>query len=386
MGSQPVIAGTPVCPACERARDVSAQECPFCGVVYARYRPRLPESALEPVEEAPAPRATRIRLSLAESERFFICAAQALEAGLSLSQFVDGPALGGFPAPLRGHLKSALDGGATFSDALAEAQITSRPDTALLAAGETQGKLAGALTTLAMRYEATRKARRRMLMLLLYPTVLFVASNVILPLPTAVTEGVGAYLSTAVPPVLAVALIYVFAALVIPRLPPRALAPVRDALGYVPPISFILLARARATFAETLAAGVSAGLSMRLAVQLAADAAGHKKITPKADEVVSAIEDGATLADALRATGFYAETDLALIGHGEIVGKLDEVLPRVQAEHAQKARALTTAVIIGTSVVVLTAVVVTIAIAIIDGFSAYFGAMNNSIDGLFQEL
>ena len=50
MSTGPVIAGTPVCPACERARDLSAEECPFCGIVYARYRPRLPAAALTPVE------------------------------------------------------------------------------------------------------------------------------------------------------------------------------------------------------------------------------------------------------------------------------------------------------------------------------------------------
>ncbi len=401
MGTRPVIAGTPICPACERARPPAAIECPFCGIVYARYRPRLPPDALQPVDAPPpgardgakangavAPKSDgpRLFLTLAQTERFLTCAAQSLEAGLSPTQFVDGPALGAFPPRLRVHLSEALSRGSTLSAALIELGVITPAGAALVEAGETQGKLAGALTALARRYEAARQARRRMLMVLLYPTVLFVLSNVILPLPTAVTEGVGAYLWSAVPPIVVVAILYVAALVVFPRLPARTLAPVRRVFAYVPPISKIYGHRATSTFAETLAASVSAGLPITLGVRLAADAADHPKLTPKAEAVVARIEGGASLSDALASVGFFASEDLALVGHGELVGKLDEVLPRIHAEHAARARTLTTAVIIGVSTVVLAAVVVSVALAIVGGFTSYFGTMNDNIDVLFRDL
>lgn len=387
VSSPPVIAGTPVCPACERERPPTAVECPFCGVVYARYRPRLPSAALTPVPEPPAPESKRrLYLTLAQTERFLVCAAQSLEAGLSPTQFVEGPALGAFPPRLREHLRAHLANGGTLSRALIEIAVINPAGAALVEAGETQGKLGGALAALAKRYEAARQARRRTLILLAYPTVLFVLSNLILPLPTAVTEGVGAYLWSAVPPVIGVAVLYGAALVVLPRMPARTWVPLRRVFAHVPPVSTIYFHRATATFAETLGAGVSAGLPITLAVRLATDAADHPTLTPRTDAVVAGIEGGATLSDALASIGFFAAQDLALIGHGELVGKLDEVLPRVYAEHAQRARALTTAVIIGVSTVVLAVVVVSVALAIIRGFSGYFGTMNDSVDVLFRDL
>lgn len=381
MAEVPIIAKT--CPACDRERTPSAAECPFCGVVYERYRPRLPAEALTPIE---SPASKTVRLSLAQRERFLDCAAQALEAGLSVQQFVSGPALVAFPAGLRAALHSALEADKTFARALADAQVIDGAAAALLVAGETQGKLPAALRTLARRYRAARETRRRTLLALAYPTFLFVAASLVLPLPTLVTRGVGAYTSAAIPPVALVTALYVAVLVVLPRLPATTLRSLKAVLVRVPILSTLARYRATATFAETLGAGIAAGLPIRLGVQLSADATDHPRIAPHKGRILTDLDRGARLAEALEGLGFFAPEDLALVHHGEQVGKLDEVLPRMAEDHERRARTLTITLVVVAGLVVSAAVVLLLAISIIDGFSSYMQTLEKSVDGLFLDL
>lgn len=388
MNPSEIVAGTPVCPACERARRVEDAECPFCGVVYARYRPRRPAEVVEEVPAAPAepaaPRPRTIHLSLAEKERLCNCAAESLEAGFSVQQFLESPALGAFRPAVREALRGGLEQEDSFAGALAAAGVVDDTAASIVKAGETQGKLPGALRALVRRFRSAREARRRALFALAYPTFLILSASVILPLPRIFTEGFGAYVSTTLPPVVAVGAVYVVALVIWPRLGRRPKQMVRSVVARVPPFAQIMHASASSSFADTLGAGVSAGLPVRLAVALACEASGHPRLAPCADRVVADLDAGQGLAEALGGPRFFTPSDLAMIGHGEQVGRLDEVLPRIAEEQRKRARTLTIGVIVISAILVLIVVVSMIASAIIEGFQSYFRTLDDIVLGTGQ--
>ena len=98
----PIANDAPTCPACEHPKEPVATECPNCGVIYARARPRS-----HPRPEAvppPKPKAKRNRVVLPSRKResLFTTMAEALDAGLTFQAYAESAAVRTLPTSMAG--------------------------------------------------------------------------------------------------------------------------------------------------------------------------------------------------------------------------------------------------------------------------------------------
>lgn len=356
-------------------------------MVIAKYKPREPRPApREPQTSAPARHESSrqgptVRLSLSQLEQLYRTQAQAIDAGLSPILASTGAFTATLPPELAAALERGAHAGQPLSQTLRALRVVDAADAALLAAAEARGGGASTLVRLADRTADRQSDRRRLLQGLLYPGLLLVVSLIVPPLPLLVTEGTSGYLRATLPPLatlLALALVVVLVQRQAPDSPARrALDAV---LQRVPPVSLIVRAHARARYVDVLGACVAAGLDLRTALGWASAAAEHPALGP-ASRPIARLDAGATLHEALAELPGVESLDRALIGQGELAGKLDEVLPRVAAQHRERARTITRrtlmAVIALASVVVMGSAVR----AIVAGYSGYFQQIERATGG-----
>ena len=364
------------CPACARERRPDALECPFCGVIYARHKPQH-----RPPQADPQQRSARAPyLSLKLKETLLLGLAQALEAGLSPHQFARGPLTSTLPPQLSKQLIEQTESGAPLSSALRALGVLDETAKALLAAAEAQGKIPGALRALAQRIEAQRQARAKLFLSLIYPGLLLSSGILIRPIPKLVMGGPEAYLAEVLPPLLLLVSACVLVLYVLPRLDRdgRLSARAKPMMGLIPPLGAILWHQALAAFAETFNGCITAGLSIRQALPLAAEASGHDQMSRQAPLAIQGLDEGLALAEALARIRAIPPEDRALISHGELVGKLDEVLPRIAAQHKQRAKTLTWLTIGAVVVLAVGTVFAYLISGIMEGWSSYI----KQLDGL----
>lgn len=311
---------------------------------------------------------------------------ESLDAGLTFRQYAEGPVVRRFPPTFRAALAEHTNANESVTQAFASMHLVDRAGLALLAAAEDRGELPAALRSLEEQHKQRHELAGQAAKTLFYPCMLLATSAIILPIPTWYTKGFGAYLSAVMQPLLPV-MIVLGAVFVMSRLPahsrPRRLLRIFGAA--VPPISMVTWERALATFADVLARCLDAGLSARRALELAAAATEHPKFSTKGAALVEAIDNGASLVDAIDKTIPGLPQDyLARIGHGEEVGRLPECLHRLEVQHTKRAqRALTTTLAIAGALVGLF-VVIKVASGIIAGWQGYFSALDGNMDSLIR--
>ena len=384
----------PSCPACDRPKDPVAAECPHCGVIYARARPRA--SAAKPAPKAPPKPAQpadgerpvlRIALPSARRQNLFTTIAEALDAGLTFGAYVEGAAVRTLPAALVEALRRDAKAGCTISDTLRRLRILDLAATALLEAAERRGEIPEALRVLARREAEVREFRHRVLRKLSYPCMILVASAVLFPLPKLFTSGLGAYAGAVLGTLWPLVVLAALGLGVYPRLDPDSpiRAGVRRLGGRVPPFSQISKHVALATFADVLGASLSAGLAMRRSLVLAADATGHGDFTDHAESMLRHLDGGATLVDTLeKSVPELPSGYLALIGHGELVGKLTENLGRLSIEHKAKAQRLVTTMIVIAGAIASMWVVYQVIAGLLASYQGYFQLMDSSVDSMMR--
>ncbi len=375
------------CPACDKPKDPKAQECPFCGVIYARYQPRRrpePTPASAPAPSHALRRAPYVPWK--QRETLLLSLAQALEAGLSPHQFAQGPLAATLTPALAQKLQLSTQAGEALSQTLSEAGVLHPSGTALLRAAEAQGKLPGALRALARKLEAQRQARYKLTLGLLYPGLLLISAILVQNLGTLVLVGPAAYAQAVLGPLLGIGLVAVFLFYGLPRLDPRGRvsSALKPMFALMPPLGRILWHSAIADFASALGDCITAGLSVREALSLAAEASGHRGMIQRSPQALAALDQGAQLAEALAALGALNAEDRALIGHGELVGKLDEVLPKIAAHHHARAKTLTTIAIVVTITLSVAIVFGGMIHQITSGWSRYFNSLGGQLDSLLK--
>jgi general secretion pathway protein F len=308
--------------------------------------------------------------------------AEALSSGMGLLQYLENPAASAaLPSGVARRLSVSLQQGATLATAMGRLPGVSRAEVALIAAGERTGRLPQALNSLAQARELRRKLRRNMLLGLAYPALMVCAAGCLLPLPLAVTQSVQAWLAWAIWPPLLVGGASLFALLVVPRLAPdSALRGLPARLGRRTPLLGRALERgAHGVFARTLGQCISAGLPMPVSLSTAILAADHPSLQRAEGDILGALDQGATLVEALQRADTFSPHFLGQVAQAELTGKLDEVLPRLaKQEEAVRRRAVigaTTALV----VVVLLGVLGAVAYGIIQGANSYFEQLDETI-------
>ena len=255
--------------------------------------------------------------------------ATALRSGMSVVAFLGDPNITRtLPARLVAPLAESVMAGGTFGDGAKKSRLFLKHELALLEAGQQTGRLEEAIADIASGVRQRIEERRVLVGGAIYPTLLIVAANVILPLPMVVTHGVGAYLARAFwMPAIIGALAFVML-VYLPRLPapdPRRAWPL--IIGQKLPLARAAVAkRAEAMFAFILGRGISAGLTIDRSIELAGDAAGTRKLRRGATVVRSRVRAGDTLADAMNKANVFQDVFVGQVAQAEATGTMDQVM------------------------------------------------------------
>lgn len=395
------------CPRCGRATTPGLAECPGCGVIFARWRPRegdaaaIPppggaeasaagvrarfgalalEAGASPAGE-PAPEPVRVGLRPARLERLLLAFAQAIEAGFSLPALAGGPAIAGLPARLRGRLRAGVSAGEALSSLLAG--VLDPPSVALLRAAEERGGVPAALRLVAARIAERRRDRLKLLLSLAHPALIVLAAAVFLPLPLLFRGDVAGYAARALPlvgAVLAGTVGILLAGVVLPPGSPLDRALSRLALWF-PPTRAVRLRSSLATFAGLLGEAIRSGLPVRAAAPLAASAVDHPAVVEVGRAVPARLDAGETLTGALSTLPGLSPDALALLDAGERTGRLDESLAHVARDARAKARLLALALHAALSVALGLVVAGFVAYAVVSSWTDYFQGLPGWSDG-----
>ena len=304
---------------------------------------------------------------------------------MPLASLASTGALAALPLSAVAKLDADLRAGIPLSRSLDELQALDAGSRALIRAGEIHGGIPGALRAVAARLAHRRKVRLSLLLAVAYAALLVLAAAVVLPLPIAFREGVGAYLTRVAPLVLGMAAAAAVGLLVVPRLAPTS--PLRRGSRWlaqrVPVGRSASLNGALASFAGVLGACLDAGLPVREAVALAAEGARpHPAFEGAPERLVEALDRGATLAQALGVIRSMPAGFVAQVGAAEVSGTLGSVLPALEGEHENRARFLwmTLAAIVGATVFAGT--LVAIAVQVVSGWTELLRTQAQQIDQL----
>jgi general secretion pathway protein F len=298
----------------------------------------------------------------------------AVTGGVSLQQAFSGVAAGGWlPPDVQARFVEAVQRGGSVADVVQAVGGVTRAEVALLRSAEASGTLDETLPLLQSLIATRREAISSTKTALAYPAFLLVFASVVLPLPLAVTRGVGAWLARALPLPFAVLGLVAFAIGVWPRLDPDG--PVRSgvrAMGRgLPFVGASMRASALALFADVLGRCVGSGLGLWQSVDLALDASGDPALRRQGVRLRRTIERSGSIAEGLQVTGMVSASAVSRLAVGEQTGRLDTVLVglavELRDEATQRRRAMTTAL----GAVVFGIVAVAIGWSIVQGFLGY---------------
>ncbi len=313
---------------------------------------------------------------LLELSVFYRQAATALGAGIPLTQGLRLAASGCRDARLRraaeGVERRVRSGGALGPALAAHPEAFPDLDAAIVAAGEENGRLDGSLLQLAEKCEREHGDRRRLLLAILYPGLLFVAALFLPHLHVWVTTSFGDYLlvvaRTAVPFLLLLG-IAAGALVLIRRQAPLAFDRARLA---VPVLGPNLGKLAFARFSDSLATLYAAGVEIRRSARLAVATLGNRYLEARCQRLVATLENGGGLGEGLAEAGVFPRELVHAVEVGERTGDLDRALQamaRLQREEAERA---IRAILILLPVVVFLLVALYVAAVVISSFGAYF--------------
>ncbi len=255
-------------------------------------------------------------------------------------------------------IKSEVGGGHSLSVALGQhPREFSEVYRALVAAGEDSGDLGSVLGSLADYLESSQQLRSKLLAAVAYPViVVLVAIGVIVLLLTYVVPQVvgvfqGAHQKL---PLLTVGLIaisdfmrqwgWALAALLgagalVLRQALRLSGPrmrIDAMLLRVPQLGRLIRGLNTARFASTLAILTAAGVPILRALQAAIDTVANRVLKADAQEALSLLREGSSLAAALSLHKRFPPVLITFIRLGEQTGTLPDMLQRAAAQHSQE--------------------------------------------------
>ncbi|TNE45088.1 MAG: hypothetical protein EP343_27855 [Deltaproteobacteria bacterium] len=391
------------CPACQQPRAAGDALCPYCGVVYARYKPRSerivqrsqasqPQREDSPKSERSASGASsggrRVYLSDAKLESFLIYAAEALEAGLTFQQFTQGPFLTTLPSRLQSQFKAFGKKGMSLPHALEAVSLLEASAIALLQIGETQGKLPASLRVVAKRVELRRRNRRALLGKLSYPVLLVLVHILVNPLAILIMQGPKPYIAAVMRPLLYMGAAAFLVFWWIPRINPNhvGLRFLRTAGAYLPFFSTVRRYNALAVFTETMGSCLQAGLQLRTSLKMSCSATYHPAFENKASMLLESIQQGSTLAEALESIRAIPRDTLAMIAQGELVGSLDQVLLRLGQSYTEKHRAALNGSIIAIGLLATVAIFGYLILSIVSQWKSQVGTLEGQLKDVFKQF
>lgn len=385
------------CPRCGLDQP-PAPDCAQCGVVFARLeRPRPdPPKRKAPIAPRPsvAPRHSLFgaRMTLRQHALLYDQLSRLLGAGVPVADGLDTIASvsgrGALTSVCLG-LSASLRVGTGLGRSFAERPEIPPAEAALIAAGERVGSLPATFQALARRRERLVTLRGRLLTMLAYPLFLSVISVGILAIPTWLLQGRTAFAVQVGTGLSGLALLVGFVAFVLPRLLglPAVQRVGRRILWRTPLLGGLYRLAVRTTWAEHLRASLDAGIVGSMALVDAARATGDPDALIAMERAGRAVEEGSSIAEALRAQRFLSAQDLVILTSAETSGAITDALAGLAASHGRSLehRMEGGGRILG--VILVMVLLSWVATRIIDGFTqAMTGGLDQAMEQMQQEI
>jgi len=279
----------------------------------------------------------------ARHSEFFRQLGQLLGAGVpaikALKQIERHPPSASYRKPLGLTIEGIEQAGTLSQSARSAGNWLPPIDLALLEAGEASGRLEQTLESLADYYEDRARIARDLAIALLYPVFLLHAAVFILPFARFFQTGnLAEYLWSAGRILLP---LYVLAGLVIflgqSRHGKGWRAFVERILGVVPVLGAARRDMALARLSMTLEALLAAGVTVIEAWQLAGTASGSPALGKIVDSWIPRLRERSTPAELVQETRWFPEVFSSQYATGEVSGRLDDSLKRLQKYYQQAA-------------------------------------------------
>lgn len=263
--------------------------------------------------------------------------------------------------------------GRTLADAVEQSpEVFSEMDAALIKVGEVRGRLDESLRRLSEIKEKDYKNLKRFLIGMAYPTFLVAGAIFIPPVVSLFTTGLEAYL-VQVARSLCIVLIPLAAVFTIYLAFSKGFRDDFDRLTLMLPfVGKNLKKLALARFCRSFSALFSSGLEMRACLKHAAAAMSNRYLQRRAYIVQTAIDEGGTLTQALRAASIFPAQLVEMVATGEQTGNLDQMLDKAAGYYEYEAERAIKATLIAIPFVIYLLVAIYIAYTVISFYAGYF--------------
>ncbi len=365
LSTSPAPSG-PTCPGCGRERAATAVECPYCGIIYARFRGRPPPSpppasnrprSTRP-PRPPAPAAATPSLRPPEERAWLLEGlAQWLEAGRDPCAFWTGSLVEGLGRPARSRLRRIAAEQPDPVAVLAASGFLSGAGHRLVRDGQAAGRLGESVRLVAMadRHQAERRAT----------WMVWIATPVLVAgLMLAAGEAPLVLAGLASASVTSPGLIVVLAGvgLLVSLARTGREDPIdrglRAALAATPGVGAGYTRLAQAALLEVLAFAEAHALPVPLTLAAAVLAADH----PAARRLLPTATSSPTRSAAVTFAPWFRARDRAVLIHAQQLDRIQDVVPGLKARRvraAALAHRITAGTIVGLAVMVSTALTVT---------------------------
>ncbi|MFN4182354.1 MAG: type II secretion system F family protein [bacterium] len=249
---------------------------------------------------------------------------------------------------------------------------------AIVAAGEESGNLEKVLFDLADFYEKEYEWRRRITSRLYYPAAVFFLMFIIL----RVLGRFGFYF-VLLQWIMNFLLIGVIAYLILSRT--RYAHPFIHALGLiVPGLGKLYRSLSLTRYFRILSLQLEAGMPILDALEHAAECSADWRIQKAGRKMVEIVQNGQTLEEAFRTSGFFSPHEVGMVAVGEIAGEPGEMMKKLAAYHQIEAES--TAHILSTLIPQIIYLVILIlgGIAVISFWMQYFSKVLEIADEITQ--
>ena len=251
-----------------------------------------------------------------------------------------------------GDIKSDVEGGSTFADALRKfPRIFSDLYSNMVAAGETGGILDTILVRLATYIEKSQQLKRKVKGAMVYPAVVITVAIMViaiimifvvptfgkmftqlggtLPMPTQIVINISNFLSGIGGLIILAGIIGTIVFIVQFRRTETGQVVTDRLLLKFPIIGILLRKVAVAKFTRTLGTLVSSGVPILDGLNITAKTAGNKVIEKAVFEVRKGVSEGKTIAEPLSQTKVFPPMVNQMISVGESTGALDNMLGKI---------------------------------------------------------
>lgn len=309
--------------------------------------------------------------------------ARSVKSGLALDRALELSASPKDPPGVAAGLRSLRDevrGGRPLMDQVPQLEaVLGATGAAVVAAGERAGKLEEALQAAAAHVQDQQTLQRTMALALAYPALVGVAALVLMPVPTLVSQGLGAAIVWYYLPAIAGLGGAVFGARALLR---KASAPGGDAwearLDRVPLVGGFLEARRATRFFATLAATLEAGLSATSAFDASCHAAGSARLAAARAQGCRELDAGTPLSRMLPHPGALSTEDVRQVAIGEESGALPGACRAVAERRRGELGAKGTQLAIAVGALAVLAVGIAVVWHVIAFWSGYFARIGEA--------